>query len=217
MVYRFLSLLSFSMALIALCASCYGPLQERKEYPEIQAGERTVLLLRVTADNANGKLVGGNFFAIGGFETGGELKLCGNVRRASTYGNLLGCKYSIGFLSKELSKEGWFYLLLKPTIYYLAFKGQGRADGTELKEGLPTAQRWYIDLPKGSRIIYGGTVHTNCVKVGTICHGLYLDAFLNNDETLAAKIVSEHMPELGAPKTLLLQPYRGGPKLIKRP
>jgi len=204
MVNRFLSMLSFSVALIALCASCYGPLQGRKEYPDIQAGERTVLLLRVTSsDKFNGKpLVGGSFFAMGGFETGGELKMCGNVRRASAYGNLFGCKYSMGFLSKELSKEGWFYLILKPAIYYLAFQGEGTPDTTELSKGLPFAQRWYMDLPKGSRIIYGGTVHK---------------AFLNNDETLAAKIVSEHMPELGAPKTLLLQPYRGGPIIIKRP
>ncbi len=203
MVNRFLSLLSFSVALIALCASCYGPIQETKEYPDIQAGKRTVLLLRVTHDNAKGKLVAGDFFAMGGFETGGEVKMCGFVRLAIA----LDCKNFIGFLSKELSKEGWFYLILKPAIYYLAFLGRDIGKSPDRQAAIATAPRWYIDLPKGSRIIYGGSVHTDW----------YLHAFLNNDETLAAKIVSEHMPELGAPKTLLLQPYRGGPILLKRP
>jgi len=120
MVNRFLLLLSFSVTLIALCASCYGPIQETKEYPDIQAGERTVLLLRFTSDKANGKLVAGDFFAMGGFETGGEVKMCGFLRLAIA----LDCKNRIGFLSKELSKEGWFYLILKPAIYYLAFLGK---------------------------------------------------------------------------------------------
>jgi len=214
MVNRFMSLLIVSLTLMGFCTGCFTALQDRGDYPDIQAGKRTVLLLRFTSEKAIGKLL----FAMGGFETGGELSLCGNVSHpinynADTLGGLIGCKSSVGFLSKDPSKEGWFYLILKPSVYYLAYLKRcyvGQQTGLSWLQGaLRTDQRWTIDLPKGSRVIYGGSVHLNCSE--------YYELLLNNDETLAAKIVSEHMPELGALKTLLLQPDKGGPKLIKRP
>jgi len=217
MVSRFMSLLIVSLTLMGFSTGCVTALQDRNDYPDIQAGKQTVLLIKVN-EKAAGKLV----FAMGGFESGGELSLCGDVSSpigysADTLGGLIGCKYSVGFLSKELSKEGWFYLILKPSVYYLAFLKRcyaGQQDSLAKayrwgQEALRTAQRWTIDLPKGSRVIYGGSVHVNCSE--------YYEVLLNNDETLAAKIVSEHMPELGALKTLLLQPHRGGPMILKRP
>jgi len=212
MVSRFMSPWIVSLALVGFCASCgYGPIQERKEYPEIQAGKRSVLLLRVTSELPNGKPVGNAFskamdggFGLGGFETGGEVKLTIPGR-------------SIFFLSNETAHQGWVYFILKPGAYYLAFLGPRTTNLFSYSAALKSAQRWRIEIPEGSRLIYGGTVHLLCRKfkfLFTSCAQARQIGVLKNEESLAAKLASEHLPELGAPKTLLLEPHRG-PIIIK--
>ena len=48
MVSRFMSLLIVSLTLMGFSTGCVTSLQERNEYPDIQAGNRAVLLLKVT-------------------------------------------------------------------------------------------------------------------------------------------------------------------------
>lgn len=215
MVARLTSPFIVSLTLIGFCASCTFPrVQELKEYADIQAGTRTALLLRLTNEEVSGETSTTVLMGLGDFKTGGELEL-------ATLRN-----YPISSPSDEAAQQGWIFILLKPGVYYLGFVGVARYNNGipfySLYNALNTAQRWSIDIPEGPRLIYGGSVHLLCRKVKvpldvTRCQNQQQVGVLKNEEALATNIVSEYIPELGLPKTLLLQRYGGGPIIIKKP
>lgn len=218
MVSHFTKNIIVSLSLIGLCAGCSIPrIQDKTIYTEIQAGKRAVVLLRLTHENVSGitnidafssGVWGG--MGLGGFDTGGEVKPVAATVAAADM-----------FLSQETAHRGWIYLVLKPGTYYLAFLGPRVTSAFTYYDNLKTAQRWSIDIPVGSRLIYGGTVHLLCRKVtvgfSSRCVQARQAGVVKNEEALAVKVAEQHLPELGAPKTLLLKSHRGEPIVIKKP
>lgn len=205
-----------SLSLIAFCTGCAintGPIQNRKEFPDIRAGKRAVLLIRVTFEQLNGETKSdfgryGVNVGVGGFETGGEISL-----------RLNGIDGPF-FLSGETSSQGWAYFIAKPSTYYLAFLRPRTTDYFSYIGYLKSAQRWRIEITKGARVVYGGTVHLICRRVQVLfetrCHEDRQMGVLKNEKDMAHKLASEHLSELGAPITSLLQRHRAGPGIIKK-
>ena len=135
---------------------------------------------------------------LGGFETGGEVQFGPHIFR--------DLDPHIGFLSTNSTKQGWFYYILKPGVYYLAFDF-GRSSPSVSQKSI---QRWRIEIPDGSPLIYGGSIDVSYSSEYRLIN------VLKNEEALATKIASEYMPELGAPKALLLQRH-SGPIIIRKP
>lgn len=199
-------LLLMFLVFIGFATGCaVSGLPSEEKYAAIQAGKRAVVFLRVTAELRDGTQVGAfeSFYhedniglGLGGFDTGGEISGV----------------YPL-FLSTKARKQGWVYFILEPGIYYLAFQGVRSTDLLTHYRKLKSTQRWRIDIPVGSRLVYVGTLHLKCRSRWYLTGGKkcdFIDAMVvKNQELLASKVAEEYLEDLALPQTLLMQPHSG--------
>jgi len=184
------------------------------------AGEKAVILLNVqcTIDNQSCEAFEPAFttepiilFGIGSFETVGEPRLTGHH-----------------FLSEASRRAGWTYFLLSPGVYYLAVTGPdssaiSRAGSRDSQKYLNEAPRWRIDVPENVKAIYVGTLQLAGKSDGEYLFGGKIvrsangdEATVRDDHELANRLLSEHFPDAGEVKTILMQRWREGEPIIIR-
>lgn len=188
------------LALIGSCTNCaFNRLPSSDERSEILAGQRAVILLRVTAEMQDGtpvsafptKLMADNInIGLGTFDTGGELKLVESPR----------------FLSTELRKEGWVYLILESGTHYVGIFGP-----KPYSMHGKYAPRWRIDIPVDTHVVYIGTLHLHCTRVGydfvgKRCIGVDEHrTVIRNEMVPAQKLAAQYFGDYGSQETLLMQ------------
>ena len=150
-------------------------------------------------------------FGLGSFETVGEPRLAGHR-----------------FLSEASRRAGWTYFLLSPGVYYLAVTGPdssaiSRARSRDSQKYLNEAPRWRIDVPENVKAIYAGTLQLAGKSVGKLLSGRKIvrsangdEATLRDDHEPANRLLSEHFPDAGEVKTILMQRWREGEPIIIR-
>lgn len=184
------------------------------------AGEKAVVLLNVqcTIDNQPCEAFEPAFttdpiilFGLGSFETVGEPRLAGHC-----------------FLSEASRRAGWTYFLLSPGAYYLAVTGPdssaiSRAGSRNSQKYLNEAPRWRIDVPENVKAIYAGTLQFAGKSDGEYLFGGKIvrsangdEATVRDDHELANRLLSEHFPDAGKVKTILMQRWREGEPIIIR-
>ena len=129
------------LILIGFLTNCaFNRLPTRAERSQILAGDRSILLFRVTAELLDGTPVSAfptNFMGdnvnigLGTSDTDGELELVDSPL----------------FLSRDLRDEGWIYLILEPGTYYVGIMEPQMTDYFTRKQNMELAQRWRIDIP----------------------------------------------------------------------
>ena len=197
--------------LIVVLASCTivktGP-PTTEETRAIQASQEGLVLLRIIGE-VNGEPFipcwggicnePGVVFALANFDTGGEFQLA-----------------FPRFLNTATRKEGWLFFILTPGTHYLAMQA-GRIEIARLETITRLARAWprvQIEVPADTSLVYGGTVHLQCSGINrTKLQGL-MGQWLSdvcsvmrvqNDESLARQVVSDHASHFGLPKTVLIQ------------
>ena len=232
---RLTDLILFS-ALASVLAGCalVGPL-DGKELTAIESGQKTLVLLRVTAklqDGSEIKTFSQGFVRIfvGGFETGGILKPV----TVSMFPSMEDRSSIYQFLSDESRDQGWIYFLFEPGTHYLGFIGQGQIRNLNRDHpgGLVTLPQrlqgsitlWRIDIPRSSPVIYGGTLRLRCrsdwdiwpfVRTGYCDH--VDELVVENEETRAQKMARENVANLSSPQTVLLQRHDGKTIILRTP
>ena len=182
-------------------------LPTRNEHSQILAGDRSILLFRVTAELLDGTPVSAfptNFMpynvniGLGTSDTDGELELVDSPLS----------------LSLDLRDEGWIYLILEPGTYYVGIMEPDMTDYFTRKQNMQLAQRWRIDIPEGTRLIYIGTIHLHCggmmtvflPKIAKTC--IEIDesrTVIRNEAALSQKLAAEYFGDYGSPKIMPMQ------------
>ena len=194
---------------IGFLTNCaFNRLPTRAERSQILAGERAIVLFRVTAELLDGtpvsafptKFMPDNVnIGLGTSGTDGELTVVDSPL----------------FLSGKLREEGWIYLILEPGTFYLGIMGPQMTDYVTWKQNMELAQRWRIDIPEGTRLIYIGTIHLHCrgmttvflTKVAKRC--IEIDerrTVIRNEAALSQKLAAEYFDDYGSPKIMPIQP-----------
>jgi hypothetical protein len=196
------------LCLTAFCTSCvFNRLPSRNGRKKILAGQQTIVLVRVTAELLDGTPVSAfpsNLMAdnvnigLGTFDTGGELELVDSPRS----------------LSVELREKGWIYLILEPGRYYFGIMGPQMTTYDIWKKQIKYAQRWRIDIPVDTHVVYIGTLHLYCRGMTTVFIGkiakrcIEIDehrTIIQNETVSAQKLADEYFGDYGSPQTLLIQ------------
>ena len=145
-------------------------------------------------------------FGLGSFETAGEPRPVINQ-----------------FLSEVSRKEGWTYLVLPPGIYYLAVRPPKRyGDQKAYEQVLQEAPRWRIDVPKGARYLYAGTLSLTGSATPLSFGGRYMkslrsdNARVENEVARASKILSGYFPGFDKLQTILMKRWKQGEPIIIR-
>ena len=133
--------------------------------------------------------------ALGGFETGGELR-----------------QIMPGFLSHQTRKDGWVYLLLEPGQHYLALQPPRRTDVWSYAKMFKTAPLWRLDIPSKAELVYVGTLHLPSIKQNllfgvTISSFIWDSVVVRNEDDGARKIAAELLPEFETFKTVLMEQH----------
>ena len=198
--FRWLSVLAVTLFGFSLgCSTTL--LQERKEYSEIQAGRRTLVLIRI-AMKLPGRTESGPWFradpwfpqcspmklvGFGDFDSGGEFKPTEPF-----------------FLSRNSCEQGWAGFLLKPGRHYLRLPDFPTNRYPWVVWGDPPL--WRVDIPVGIRVAYIGSLHLECSSDACIFM-TFLE--FQNEEDLAKKLAAKPLADLGPPQTLLMQRHTG--------
>jgi len=196
------------LAFIGLCANCaFNRLPSSDERSKILAGQRAIVLVRITAEMLDGTPVSAfptNFMSdnvnigLGTFDTGGELELVESPR----------------FLSTELREEGWIYLILGPGTHYVGVMGPQMTRYDFWKAQIKYAQRWRIDIPVDTHVVYIGTLHLYCRGMTTVFIGkiakrcIEIDeqrTVIQNETVPSQKLAAKYFGDYGSPQTLLIQ------------
>jgi hypothetical protein len=211
-------------ALLLLLVGCMPLLPTAREQAAIQAGEKSLVLVRVqcTVDDQHfepclyrrddslfsDKIFVG--FAMGSFDTFGRP---GNA--------------DVRGLSEESFDAGWTLFVLSPGIYYFYVRGPDSSEvarrGTYdyYGDGFRDLPRWRIDVPDGAKSIYAGTLHLAGKVRGTLLFGdKIIDPVdgqeVSDDRELADRLLARHFPGIGEARTILMQRWEPGNPLILR-
>ena len=191
------------LGLFGFCTGCGStvPLTQSDD-SALASSKKSLVLLRITCEitreskvePVQGCITGENAnMAMGDFETGGVLK------------PILFPK----FLSAETGKQGWTYFILEPGIYYLGVQGQRRTDAKTYNLKWEQVQRYRMDVPPDSPVVYAGTLHLECRSDWFLFGAKYccfIDSqVVKNEEALAQQVVSETLKATGRPKTVLMK------------
>jgi hypothetical protein len=162
------------------------------------------VLLRITSEIGgephqafgHDHLPGFNFLlALGDFETGGQ------PRQVVPW-----------YFSKKARKDGWTYFPLRPGTYYLAvYNLEFSIWGYNYS--INSAALWKFDVRLDSKLVYIGTLHMPCTEKKSI---IYDAVVIRNEESEASRLAAEYIPELGEPKTMLVERHEG-PIILKSP
>jgi hypothetical protein len=185
------------------------------EKTAVDAGQKSIVLLRVQCTVEDGTpyeafahaLVDDNVsFGVGSFDTGGEPRRLELLR----------------FLSPESRRDGWTYLVLPHGTHYLAVYPPRRTDVFSYQRSLKDAPRWRIDIPRGARLVYAGTLRLagasdRLIAGGRILRSIRVDAMrVADEEALARELLVEHFPGLGEVHAALLV-RQEGPIILHAP
>jgi len=146
-------------------------------------------------------------FALGDFETGGETSKQMGFGRS---------------FNEQTKRDGWAYFILKPSIHYLAVQTARRTDAFTYLARFRHAPRWRIDVPRGAKAVYAGTLFLRGTAGSLLGVDKYLSNFdpaestIINEEKSAAQIFAAHLPQLGLPRTSLMSRHTG-PVIIRTP
>jgi len=210
---RFVPLAPY-LILVTLLSSCATTsLPSAKDYELIYSGKRSILLLRISCEidgmpyEVFRHFVGDDDigFALGGFETGGEL-----LRKIPK------------FISSQTRKDGWLYFLLEPGYHYLAVQPPRWGDVWSYENSFKSAPLWRLDIPSQTGIVYAGTLHILGIRQKMLFGGISIKSFITdsivvrNDEEAARKIAGDFFPELQPFKTMLMAKNEG-PIILKTP
>jgi hypothetical protein len=203
---------------VAGCALPYG--LTTPEQATIKAGDRAVVLVHIQStiddqplDASNTPSSGPSLFfsyGLGSFDTVG-----------------LPTFTSFRYLSDQSARAGWIFFLLIPGIHYLAILGP---DSSYVEGRVPTyeelqkAPRWRIDVPEQVPCIYAGTLSFAGRIDGELMFGGKIIKPIKSgnvplllDESKSARqMIAEHLPDIDAPKTLLMQRWHPGDPIIIR-
>ena len=185
----------------------FNRLPTSNERSKILAGERAIVLFRVTAELLDGTPVSAfptNYMpdnvniGLGTADTDGELKVVDSPL----------------FLSTELREEGWIYLILEPGTHYVGIMGPQMTDYDLWKQNIELAQNWRIDIPVGTHLVYIGTIHLYCRGMTTVFLGkiakrcIEIDerrTVIQNEAVLSQKLAAEYFGDYGSPQILPIQ------------
>ncbi len=197
-------------AVAALCSGCvviHAP--STADRLAVEQGEKAIVLLRVTAEMDQERI--GPFdqdstynnvnLALGGFETGGEL------RRVD----------SPNAFSKEAYRDGWVYFILEPGAHYLKVSPPFFTSTT----GRGEKPLWRFDVPLGSQVVYVGTLHLVCHGVSVLFSGRHIDRIddvsVVDESALAQSLADEYLSEHPPARTALLRRHESGPIILTTP
>jgi len=187
------------------------------EYNLVKAQQRAIVLLRVTS------IVDGEPYkpfrkpldselniglALGSFETGGEFRWVTPLR----------------FLSAATRDEGWTFFVLKPGTYYLAASPPplGGVSVSAYERGFDRVPRWRFDVPLNAKTIYIGTLYISGKGQKLLWEGKKMVSLdkqgmsVLNEEDLAKKVSSGHIPEFDGLETALMK-HHEGPLILRTP
>lgn len=217
--FRFLPLL-FAAAILGGCTTIPTAPPGKSELSAIDAGKTTLLLLRVVVSIEGeahpaffpGPVLANNISVLlGTFETGGQPR---SADRRS--------------FSEDSLAQGWVYLYVPPGPQYLAFYAGGAGMGgagtgrpASFAEYTLRMQRWRVDVPDGSKLVYAGTM---AVDGAGISRWLPQAPLLRNfsrmevrDESGEAQVLADrYLPGLGPTQTALMQRH-DGPIILRTP
>ncbi len=193
-----------------------GPPSER-EFSDIRNRSVSLVLIRFTGQDVDGSTLKGILFALGRRENPG-----GPVRfQRDILGFVMHRQHRVAqpaglhnkYLSDETKQQGWIYVLLPPGVHYLAVQPPRRTDYGTYSERFTSAPRWKIEIPQNAPLLYAGTLD---LRAGVIRKFLFgnkaIVAFdgvrskVLNEEALAIEIAEKHLPQLGIPRTVLMDP-----------
>ena len=206
-------LILFAAAILGGCTSTPAP-PGKSELSAIDAGEMTLLLLRVDAsiegeahEPFSSSLADDNIgIGLGTFETGGHAKPSGPWR----------------FLSEDSRAQGWAYMYLSvsPGTLYLAFLPPRRTDIFTYRAMFEGARLWRIDVPEKSKLVYVGTLAVDGESDFYLFGGKSLNHFkrmeIRDEREAAQALADRHVPGLGPIKTALMQRH-DGPIILTTP
>jgi hypothetical protein len=200
--------------LVILLSSCTTTvLPSAKDFELINSGKRSIVLIRIKCE-AEGEsyevfrhFVGDDDigFALGGFETGGELH-----RKVPAH------------LSSQTRKDGWLYFVLEPGFHYLAIQPPRRTDVWSYENSFKNAPLWRLDIPPQTGIIYAGTLYLPIIKQKLLFGDSTIQSFITdgivvlNNEDAARKIAADFFSQLETYKTVLMAKHEG-PIILKFP
>ena len=191
----------------SLTNCAFNRLPTSAERSQILAGERTIVLFRITVELLDGtpvsafptKYMPDNVnIGLGTSATGGEVKVVDSPL----------------FLSSELREEGWIYLVLEPGTHYVSIMGPQMTDYVSWKLNMELAQRWRIDIPAGTHVVYIGTIHLHCMgmtsvfltKIAKRCIGIdERQTVILNEAALSQKLAAEYFGDYGSPKIMPIE------------
>jgi len=202
---------AFFFASIAGACTTTSPPQP-SELTEIEAGKRTLLLLRVVA-SAEGKIIEpfSNLVAtdnigvaIGTFETGGEIRNLAALR----------------FLSEPSRAQGWAFMSVPTGHLYLAFLPPRRSSVWAYQATFKYAKKWHVEVPRGRKLIYAGTLVVDGDSGFLIFGGSYLSYIrhmeIRDEREVAKALVEQHLPRLVPIEAVLMQRHQG-PRILTGP
>lgn len=65
---------------------------------------------------------------------------------------------AVRFLSDETREDGWVCLMLEPGLRYIATREPISTNAFAYERRWKTCPRWSVEIPKGARLVYGGTL-----------------------------------------------------------
>ena len=211
-ILKLLSCLALAVHL-AGCASTSPP--SATEQASVSAGEKAVVMLRVLCAIEDGRsyepfgssLVDDNVsFAIGSFETGGEPRQTGVLR----------------FLSPESRRDGWTYFILPHGTHYLAVCPPRRTDVFSYDAMVKKLSRYRIDVPRGARLVYAGTLRIEGESEALLTGGRIMNEIRSSstriviESSFARELAARHFPDLGALQTVPTR-RQEGPVILSAP
>lgn len=210
-------LIRFLLSLAALawlfgCSFHVGLKASERE--ALQGGNAALVILRLTC-NIDGQPLGcfgkGAGFTdspivilgLGSFETVGEPR-----------------PTEAGFLSETSRMEGWVYLVLPPGAHYVAVMGPS----SNLAGDFRKMPRWRIDVPRGKKFLYAGSVALAGHDLGGMMFegkdiepaaGDHVGA-VTDERALAHEVLAAYTPGAAAMSTRLMVRWHPGEPLIIR-
>jgi hypothetical protein len=193
-------------------AGCMSTLPTERELAEIEAGDRTLVLLRLvpTVDGEAYEPVAGIGSAVDDF--GLHLTQFGDC-------GVGGFARSPDAASR---RAGWAYAVLDPGTYYLELSTPPASPMNDRPGVDPGPTVFRLDVPVDARAAYVGSIEANVLTAwglfGRIPAGFEAGSVHVRDERVEAEsLVRAHLPQFGTPATSLLVRHEGGTRIIRTP
>ncbi len=208
------------VVLVTACSITGRPLTPT-DLVEIREQGKPILLLRFVVEEPDGTPIkpfahlwahNNLQLGLGDFDTGGFPKK----------------QLLFWFLPGDARDQGWIYLPLTPGTYYLAVRPAGMflsERGRYIAELLmfKSWPRWFIDIPAGASVVYGGSLYFVGEGTEHIFGGDRVDwldaerSQIRNQEAQAKKLAAEHLGDLGPFTTVLMERHKTDTFILRTP